>query len=396
MAVVTLDNVWKKFTLHHQRTRSIKQAAVDLISPFRPKQDIDAFWALQGVSFNLEQGETVGIIGSNGSGKSTILKLVVGISKPTKGHIHVNGRVSALLELGAGFHPDFTGRENIFLNGAILGLSRRQIEKRFDDIVEFAELERFIDNPVRTYSSGMYMRLAFAIAINVDPDILAVDEVLAVGDSAFHAKCYDQINRFKREGKSILFVSHDLSSVRRFCDRAVWLDHGQQRAEGPVNEIANLYDEHMSQRQKAIARVSSQFPIHFESARILSDAETINSGEPLQLEFHYVNEDSNFRPVFRMRINRQDGLCCYSSNSPASIAPPPRGEASTITLQIEQLNLMSGRYLCEVIARDAEAQNEEETSITVPFEVSCDNSGEGITPLNCLWNYSPSRKRVII
>lgn len=385
MSIVKLEGVWKKFTLHHQRTRSIKQAIVDVVSPFRAKQSIDAFWALKGVDLEMAKGETLGVIGSNGSGKSTLLKLVVGISRPDKGRVHVDGRVSALLELGAGFHPDFSGRENVFLNGAILGLPKKEIARRFDEIVEFAEIGNFIDNPVRTYSSGMYMRLAFSIAIHVDPDILVVDEVLAVGDSAFQNKCFNQIRRFKDEGKSILFVSHDLSSVRRFCDRAIWLDRGVPMAEGPVEEVANLYGAHMANLANP-APQSESIPIHFESGRVLNDQEVLRQGEGLQLEVNYRNTDPHFQPVLQLRINRQDGLCCYSGSG----SLPPRGTSTKIHLQIDQLPLLSGHYYCEIVARDADGLLGEEISFSLPFTVSSEIPGEGIVPLKCHWEYSPS------
>ena len=204
-----------------------------VLRDFRPD---DVFQALKGVSFDVAAGTTFGIIGRNGSGKSTMLKMIAGIGKPTSGSVRVNGRVSALIELGAGFHPEISGRENVFINGMMLGLSKREIAKRFDEIVAFAELEDFIDAPVKTYSSGMYMRLGFAVAINVDPDVLLIDEVLAVGDEAFQRKCLDRVARFQREGRTILFVTHAPDLVRRVCDRAVVLDHGKMVSDASPGE----------------------------------------------------------------------------------------------------------------------------------------------------------------
>ena len=186
-------------------------------------------------------GRTCGVIGRNGSGKSTALKLVAGITKPTSGTVAVEGRISALIELGAGFHPEISGRENVFINGIMLGLSRREIERRFDEIVEFAELREFIDAPVKTYSSGMYMRLGFAVAIHVDPDVLLVDEVLAVGDEGFTHKCLDKFAEFRRTGKTILLVTHSLGLVERFCDEALWLDEGQLRSQGDPKRVVDAY-----------------------------------------------------------------------------------------------------------------------------------------------------------
>src|SRR3954464_12068917 len=201
----------------------------------------DAFEALQGVSFEVLAGKTFGIIGRNGSGKSTLLKLIAGIGKPTRGSVRVTGRVSALIELGAGFHPEISGRENVFINGMMLGLSKAQIASRFDDIVRFAELEAFIDAPVKTYSSGMYMRLGFAVAINVDPDVLLVDEVLAVGDETFTHKCLDKFAEFRRRGRTVLIVTHSLDMVTRFCDEALWLDGGVAKGQGDPRRVIDEY-----------------------------------------------------------------------------------------------------------------------------------------------------------
>src|ERR1017187_2723211 len=205
-----------------------------VIRDLNPKEQ---FCALQNVSFSVPRGSTFGVIGRNGSGKSTALKLVAGISKPTSGTVKVDGRISALIELGAGFHPEISGRENVFINGIMLGLTKREVMNRFDEIVEFAELTEFIDAPVKTYSSGMYMRLGFAVAIHVDPDVLLVDEVLAVGDEAFTHKCLDKFSEFRRRGKTILLVTHSLGMVERFCDEAVWLDAGQKRADGEPKRV---------------------------------------------------------------------------------------------------------------------------------------------------------------
>src|SRR2546422_2327206 len=209
-----------------------------LISDLKPDQ---TFSALKDVSFTVTGGRTFGIIGSNGSGKSTMLKLVAGITKPTSGSVKVHGRVSALIELGAGFHPEISGRENVFINGIMLGLSKREVARRFDEIVEFAELQDFIDAPVKTYSSGMYMRLGFAVAIHVNPDVLLVDEVLAVGDEGFTHKCLDKFSEFRRRGKTILLVTHSLNVVERFCDEAVWLDEGVVRAHGDPRRVVDAY-----------------------------------------------------------------------------------------------------------------------------------------------------------
>src|SRR6188508_80733 len=224
-------------------------------SLIRDLQPDETFPALRGVSFSVAKGRTYGIIGRNGSGKSTMLKCVAGITRPTTGRVTVDGRVSALIELGAGFHPEISGRENVFINGIMLGLSKREIARRFDEIVEFAELEQFIDAPVKTYSSGMYMRLGFAVAIHVDPDVLLVDEVLAVGDEGFTHKCLDKFAEFKRRGKTILLVTHALGLVERFCDEALWMDAGSMKAVGDPKRVVGAYitDVEVAEEQELAA-----------------------------------------------------------------------------------------------------------------------------------------------
>src|SRR5258706_9432263 len=242
MNAIELTNVTKVYRRYARKKQfaTLKSALLkgSLIQDLQPEE---TFPALQGVSFSVAAGKTYGIIGRNGSGKSTALKLVAGITKPTSGTVKVEGRISALIELGAGFHPEISGRENVFINGIMLGLTKREITRRFDEIVEFAELEDFIDAPVKTYSSGMYMRLGFAVAIHVDPDVLLVDEVLAVGDEGFTHKCLDKFGEFKRRGKTILLVTHALGMVERFCDEALWLDAGRVKGSGDPKRIVGAY-----------------------------------------------------------------------------------------------------------------------------------------------------------
>ena len=242
MSAISLDGVSKVYRRYgyQRRFATLKSALLtgSLVRHLRPDE---SFRALDDVSLTVAAGATCGVIGRNGSGKSTLLKLVAGITRPTGGQVRVAGRVSALIELGAGFHPEISGRENVFINGVMLGLSRREIDQRFDEIVEFAELEDFIDAPVKTYSSGMYMRLGFAVAVHVDPEVLLVDEVLAVGDEGFSLKCLDKFAEFKRRGKTILLVTHALPMVERFCDEAVWLDGGRKRLTGDPRRVVQMY-----------------------------------------------------------------------------------------------------------------------------------------------------------
>ncbi|MCL4466319.1 MAG: polysaccharide ABC transporter ATP-binding protein [Chloroflexi bacterium] len=238
---VALTNVSKRFIICHEKARSFQETLVQMVR--RRNGTKEEFWALRDVSFQVERGQTLGLIGRNGSGKSTALKLMTRILSPTAGTVRVDGRISALIELGTGFHPDLTGRENIYLNGSILGFTRKEMDKRLDQIVAFSELDRFIDTPVKHYSSGMYARLGFSVATSVDPEILVIDEVLAVGDEAFQRKCLARIHDFKRLGKTILFVSHNLNDVQEMCDRVVWLDAGRVRAQGAAAQVVNDYRE---------------------------------------------------------------------------------------------------------------------------------------------------------
>jgi len=242
------SKVYRRFA-HRKQFATLKSALLSrsLVRDLRPDE---TFTALSNVNVSVPRGQTLGVIGRNGSGKSTMLKLVAGITKPTSGSVRVNGRISALIELGAGFHPEISGRENVFINGIMLGLTKREVTQRFDEIVEFAELEEFIDAPVKNYSSGMYMRLGFAVAIHVDPEVLLVDEVLAVGDEGFTHKCLDKFAEFKRRGKTILLVTHSLGLVERFCDEALWLDAGRIKGSGDPKRIVGAYLTDIEEREE--------------------------------------------------------------------------------------------------------------------------------------------------
>ena len=235
MSVIELHNVSKKFTRH-----AGQMLLRNHLTRFLSRQREDPFFALKHVSFSVEHGESLAVIGSNGAGKSTLLGLVAGVSQPDTGTVAVNGQLAALLELGSGFHPDLTGRENVRLNAALLGLSRRQTAEAFERIVDFSEIREFIDEPLRTYSTGMAMRLAFSVAIHRDPEVLLVDEVLAVGDAAFQAKCIEKVHEFRNAGKTLLCVSHS-DMIRQLCDRAIWLDHGELILSGAVGDVLAAY-----------------------------------------------------------------------------------------------------------------------------------------------------------
>jgi ABC-2 type transport system ATP-binding protein len=233
---VHIEHVSKKFRLYHERNQSLKSVIM------RGRRSVhEDFWALKDISFEVPSGSTFGLIGSNGSGKSTLLKCLAKIYYPEKGTINYNGKIAALLEVGSGFHPELSGRENVFLNGSILGMSKKEVTRKFDEIVDFSGVEQFIDQPVKNYSSGMYVRLGFAIAINVDPDVLVVDEVLSVGDAAFQEKCRQKFIDFKTAGKTVILVSHAMESVREMCDQAAWLSHGELVQVGDADATIRAY-----------------------------------------------------------------------------------------------------------------------------------------------------------
>ena len=235
---INVKNVTKKFKVYYDKPATLKERLI-----FWKKNDVEYRTVLNKIDLDIKQGETVALIGVNGSGKSTLLKLMTKIIYPTKGTIKTKGKLTSLLELGAGFHPDFTGRENIYFNASIFGLTKKEIDRRVDDIIKFSELEEFIDNPIRTYSSGQYMRLAFSVAINVDADILLIDEILAVGDQHFQDKCFAKLGELKEQNKTIVIVSHSLDSVKKICDRAVWIDKGHIAMDGKSEDVIRTYLE---------------------------------------------------------------------------------------------------------------------------------------------------------
>ncbi len=315
---VRVDEVWKRFRLYHERNQYLKAA---MLRGRRARYE--EFWALRGVSFDVPFGSTFGVIGSNGSGKSTLLKCLAGIIFPEKGSISIHGRLSALLELGAGFHPELTGRENVYLNGAILGLSRRQIDARFDDIVEFAGVERFIDTPVKNYSSGMTVRLGFAIAANVEPEILLVDEVLSVGDESFQRRSAEKIEEFRREGRTILFVSHGLGLVQQLCDTAAWIDKGELVMLGTAVDVVNAYT---GQSHDAAVSVDEELGQRWGTgeAQIVSvelldgdgqPAKVFTAEQPMTIRIEAVAHTPIEDPVVGLRIQDLHGFVLWGSNT---------------------------------------------------------------------------------
>jgi ABC-2 type transport system ATP-binding protein len=317
---IEVDHISKKFRLSNDRSNTLKERAVR-IGRRAPRSD---FWALQDIAFDVPQGTTIGLLGHNGSGKSTLLKLIGGILRPTSGEIRRTGRLASLLELGAGFHPDLTGRENIYLNASILGLTKRDIDLRFDDIVAFAELEKFIDQQVKHYSSGMYVRLGFSVATNVDPEILLIDEVLAVGDENFQRKCLDRVKQFQKNGVTIAFVTHAPDLVRQICDMAVVLDEGHQVIHAEPKEAVRAFREHLLDRAGQIAGGKDD-PTrkHGDVVKITGvtieypdpSRPYVRNGEPVTIRVAYDAKRRVEDAVMAIAFHANDGHVVFGQNS---------------------------------------------------------------------------------
>lgn len=296
---VVVDDLWKNFRLYHERNQYLKAA---ILRGRRARYE--EFWALRGLTFEVPSGSTFGVIGSNGSGKSTLLKCLAGILTPDRGTVTISGRVSALLELGAGFHPELTGRENVFLNGAILGLSRREITSRFDQIVEFAGLEQFIDTPVKNYSSGMFVRLGFAVAAHVDPEVLLIDEVLSVGDESFQRKSAERIEQFRRDGRTIVFVSHGLAQVEQLCERVAWIDRGELKMMGAAGDVISAYQG----ESHGAVRSEGELGQRWGSGEVLINAVEILDSAARSLAVPHTSEPMTIRVELDARVPIQDAV----------------------------------------------------------------------------------------
>ena len=350
-AAIAVSGLGKRYRLQHQGQTTLKTAALRLFS--RRSRPDEEFWALRAVSFEVRQGETLGIIGRNGAGKSTLLGLIAGTITPTEGTVRTNGRISSLLELGAGFHPDLTGRENIFLNGSILGLRRRDIAQRLDSIVAFSELERFIDHPVKHYSSGMFVRLAFSVAMEVDPDILILDEVLSVGDERFREKCRVRIGEFRRRGKTFLIVSHDMDTIQTICDRVLVLDRGADRARGRADPRRQRVPRHQRPRREA-ERGPEMREWGTREAVILGvslrDARgdrltTLGAREGFTAEVRWRASRRIEDPVFGFALCDGEGRLLYGTNTAIDGCTIPAIEGDgAIEFEVESIPFQRGRY----------------------------------------------------
>jgi ABC-type polysaccharide/polyol phosphate transport system ATPase subunit len=362
--IISLAHVGKKFCRSLKRTLGYgaQDVARDILglTPDAANLRPNEFWALDDVSFEVKRGECVGLIGPNGAGKSTILKLLNGVILPDKGTIHLRGRVGGLLELGAGFHPMLTGRENIRLSGAILGLSRYEIDRKFDSIVEFAGLYEFIDTPVKYYSSGMYVRLGFSVAISRDPDILVVDEALAVGDAAFKRRCLEHIDAFIKAGRTIIFVSHNFQEIDRVTTRALLLDRGRIIAGGPSETVIADYLKLLSNRQRQERRQRATLAGEVDTPVIeILDVAICGAGsdpafcfrtrDSLEVRIRFIAHQVFTKPVFRVQFYRSDGLFCYGTNTERHEIDLGRIEGEgVITLNCPDLSLLAGDYSIRV------------------------------------------------
>jgi len=421
---IRFDHVSKRFTLHHQRPQSFQELVIRTFKRGgHPSEQqgkhaealdvprYEAFWALRDVSFTLDEGDTLGIIGPNGAGKSTVLKLVARIIQPDGGEVSVNGRVGALLELGTGFHPDLSGRENIYLNGSILGLSRSGIDRKLTDIIDFAELQQFIDMPVKHYSSGMRMRLGFSIAAHIEPEVLLIDEVLAVGDENFQHKCLDRVMDLRGQGVTICFVSHSLESVARLCSRGIWLNHGVVEADGNIDDVISAYRRHAADEEEDRLRMKIA-PLQVGEEAIsaqgdvapgldvleITDVSFLDSegegrhvfhvDEPWNIRLSYAAPHRVEEPVFGFTMRRNDGIVVCSSTSNELDIPFAEG-AGEVYYSVDQLPLMQGTYLVSVSVQSRAHQAEIDYGRTYDFRVRQVGEGEryGLTSLGGRWNW---------
>ena len=356
---IALDRVSKSYRLWGRRSQfaTLKSALLKRDLKLSPEATVPA---LKDVSFAVDKGEAFGIVGRNGSGKSTLLKLISGILKPTSGRISVNGRIAALIELGAGFHPEITGRENIYINGIMLGLSRREIDARFDRIVDFSGIRDFIDQPVKTYSSGMYVRLGFAVAVHVDPDILLIDEVLSVGDEEFSAKCIAKIQEMKYRGVTLVFVTHQLDQVRNLCDRALWLDHGEAVQIGDPVRVVDAYLQAVAAPHAAPPEEEAKLPTdeeeRFGSGEVILkrvalvdnkglELVALGAGSAVAIEMDVEVRVPQDDFVFGLGIYHADGTCVYGTNTDLEGFAPERLETSgRVRFVMPSLDLVAGQY----------------------------------------------------
>ncbi|SFE86271.1 ABC-2 type transport system ATP-binding protein [Paenibacillus algorifonticola] len=412
--MIEVKDVWKKYKIYQDKPVSFKERFL-----YKRKGVFQEKWVLQGISLSIEKGKMIGLIGRNGSGKSTLLKMMTKILQPDKGELKIIGRVSSLLELGAGFHMDFTGRENIFMNASLFGLSRKEINSKLQEIIRFAELDTFIDNPVRTYSSGMFMRLAFSIAIHVEPDILLIDEILAVGDNAFQKKCISKIEEFKEKGKTIVFVSHDNGIMERLCDELYWIHESKLVKKGKPEEVIRDYLDFLSgsEEQRLKNEVMQQENQQTSQIEVTEQNEEVNKKENkrwgngaveitniairnpdnenkfiftreqrLEVELTYKTTNLKVeRPVFGVGIFKMDGTNCYGTNTYIDKVELEISEHGKVRYCIESLNLVQGDYYVDVACHHEDGTPYDYITKAANFSVHSKENDQGIAFLPHKW-----------
>ncbi len=357
---VEANNLGKRYNLFDHPADQVKEFLT-----FGKRKYHREFWALRDVSFKIKRGESVGVIGENGAGKSTLLRIITGVTKPTVGSIETQARVGALLDLGTGFHPEYTGRENIFLSGAVMGLSEEEIRATLPEIIEFSDLGDFIDRPVRTYSTGMYVRLGFSIATSIDPDLLVTDEVLSVGDENFQKKCVKKMERFLIEGKTILFCSHGMFHIRKICQKALWLDHGQVKSIGDASDVVNEYLDFMREKEAAGNRLEDRVQkLRYSRYSIVkevtvSDTENVEKdvfqmGETIRVDVKIETPPGEEVPAMAVGIVRNDQTPVYGISTDMEGVEPRKIEDHLyhICYELQEVMLLPGRYIIRVHSMD--------------------------------------------
>jgi ABC-type polysaccharide/polyol phosphate transport system ATPase subunit len=444
--VINVSKVYRRYARKRQFA-TLKSAILDgsLLGDLKPDE---TFQALRNVSFSVPKGCTYGVIGSNGSGTSTLLKCVAGITRPTEGNVQVDGRISALIELGAGFHPEISGRENIFINGIMLGLTKKEIQRRFDEIVEFAEMQDFIDAPVKTYSSGMYMRLGFAVSVHVDPDVLLVDEVLAVGDQSFTHKCLDKFAEFRRRNKAILLVTHSLDLVEKFCDVAHWLNKGVTKGEGDPKRVVAAYvmdvedaeENTLAKAEAARVAASAKEVTEAQETAISMDSadsgegsasseesnapkdgfkseegrwgtreveitnvtisgpngdagHVFQSGESIQVRMEVTSKQKVTDFVFGLGLFNADNVCVYGTNTNLEEFQPTEIDGDgQVTFTIDKLDLVEGTYRLDLAAHKADGYPYDYHRLLYTFRVKSKIRDVGIYRPDHAWSFGGTIK----
>ena len=433
---IEVKNVKKKFKVYYDKGRSLKEKVL-----FQNRNKYEDRWVLNGINFEVKKGEAIGIIGQNGCGKSTTLKLLTKIMYPNEGTIDIRGRVSSLIELGAGFHPDMSGRENIYTNASIFGLTRKEIDARINDIIEFSELDEFLDNPVRTYSSGMYMRLAFSVAINVDADVLLIDEILAVGDANFQAKCLNKLREIKANGTTIVIVSHSLTQIEQICERCIWIMDGEINKEGVPSDVVYQYLDYMGEQNKGFHKkvapevtaedkaekeheVPEEHPEDKQKPQSISQLsseqgnttpdekgnEQIACIEQIELLHHNGKADTRFktgeevilkidykakpdyldRPIIGLKLYRNDNVNSFGTNTQNEHVQVILQDKGSILCHFDKLNLIAGEYILDIAIRSQEMFAYDYKSHAAQFVIYNTVYEEGIVHLDHYWEFKSS------